>query len=64
MAVRYLRQLCFILLAPLAMSASAQTITLKVHHFLPPASTTHARFIVPWCEKIAKESSGKLKCQI
>jgi len=42
----------------------AQEITLKVHHFLPPPSPAHARLITPWCEKIAKESAGKLKCQI
>ncbi len=42
----------------------AQTVTLKVHHFLPPASTAHRNFIVPWCDKIAKESAGRLKCQI
>lgn len=44
--------------------ASAQVVTLKVHHFLPPGSTVHRNFIVPWCEKIAKESAGRLKCQI
>ncbi len=47
--------------APLA---QAQEITLKVHHFLPPMSTAHAKFIAPWCDKINKESGGKLKCQI
>ena len=64
MFARSVLYLCALILATLASSASAQTITLKVHHFLPPASTTHARFIVPWCDKIAKESAGKLKCQI
>ena len=43
---------------------SAQEITLKVHHFLPTHSTTHAQLIVPWCDKIQKESAGRLKCQI
>lgn len=47
-----------------ALAASAQTVTLKVHHFLPPGSTAHRNFIAPWCEKIAKESAGRLKCQI
>jgi len=42
----------------------AQEITLKVAHFLPPPSTAHAKLIVPWCDKIGKESGGKLKCQI
>jgi TRAP-type transport system periplasmic protein len=46
------------------LSASAQTITLKVHHFLPPGSTTHAKMLVPWCERIERESSGRLKCQL
>lgn len=45
-------------------SAMAQTVTLKLHHFLPPGSTAHAKFMQPWCDKIAKESNGKLKCQI
>lgn len=44
--------------------ATAQEVTLKVHHFLPPPSTAHAKFITPWCEKINKESGGRLKCQI
>lgn len=43
--------------------AQAQTV-LKVAHFLPPASPAHQKFIEPWCEKIAAESKGELKCQI
>jgi len=42
----------------------AQEITLKVHHFLPPPSPAHTKLITPWCDKINKESGGKLKCQI
>jgi TRAP-type C4-dicarboxylate transport system substrate-binding protein len=38
--------------------------TLKVHHFLPTGSTTHAKLIMPWCAKIEAESAGRLKCQI
>ena len=44
--------------------AHAQEVILKVHHFLPPPSTAHSKFITPWCDKIAKESAGKMKCQI
>ena len=44
--------------------AHAQEITLKVHHFLPPASNAHANLIAPWCDKVAKESNNRLKCQI
>lgn len=61
-----LKKIAFaITLACGAGAAPAQeVITLKVHHFLPPASTAHAKFIEPWCAKISKESNGKLKCQI
>ena len=45
-------------------SVLAQEVTLKVHHFLPPSSNAHANLIVPWCDKIAKESGNKMKCQI
>jgi len=45
-------------------AVAAEEIVLKVHHFLPPPSTAHAKFITPWCEKINKESAGRLKCQI
>ena len=45
-------------------AAQAQEVVLKVAHFLPPVSTMHAKVIVPWCDKIAAESQGKLKCQI
>jgi TRAP-type C4-dicarboxylate transport system substrate-binding protein len=44
--------------------ALAQEVTLKVHHFLPPGSNAHANLIVPWCDKIAKESGNRMKCQI
>jgi TRAP-type transport system periplasmic protein len=39
-------------------------VVLKVHHFLPPGSTTHAKLLVPWCERIEKEAAGRLKCQL
>ena len=45
-------------------TAQAQEIVLKVHHFLPPTSNAHARFIVPWCERIQRDSKNRLKCQI
>jgi TRAP-type transport system periplasmic protein len=51
-------------LLALAASAQAQQIVLKVHHPLPPTSTAHQKMLGPWCQKIAAESKGKLKCQI
>lgn len=53
-----------LLLAALAGGARAEEIVLKVHHFLPPTSTIHAKLLVPWCDRLAKESAGRLKCQI
>lgn len=51
-------------LASGASSAWAQEVTLKVHHFLPPGATSQKLLLGPWCEKIAKESANRLKCQI
>ncbi len=64
MALRLTRPFVLAAALLLAGAAAAQTVTLKVHHFLPPGSTAHAKFIVPWCDKVAKESAGRLKCQI
>jgi TRAP-type transport system periplasmic protein len=56
-----LAAVCILAISPVA---GAQVITLKVHHFLPTGSTTHAKMLVPWCERIERESAGRLKCQI
>ena len=44
--------------------AAPDAVTLKVSHFLPTSSNFHQQVLVPWCDKISKESGGKLKCQI
>ncbi len=51
-------------IAGLSSNAPAQEVTLKVHHFLSALSPAHTQLITPWCDKIAKESAGRLKCQI
>ncbi|MEI7785860.1 MAG: TRAP transporter substrate-binding protein, partial [Betaproteobacteria bacterium] len=48
----------------IAGSASAQTITLKVHHFLGPQSIQHTTMLKTWCDNIAKDSGNRLNCQI
>lgn len=53
-----------VLLGAATLPASAQEVTLKVHHFLPAGSYAQTMFIQPWCDKIAKESNQKMKCQI
>ncbi len=45
-------------------AARAQDVTLRIHHFLPPKSTIQALVFEPWCEKLGKESNGRIKCQI
>jgi TRAP-type C4-dicarboxylate transport system substrate-binding protein len=51
-------------LALCALSVHAQEVVLKIHHFLPPGATIQKLVFEPWCEKIGKESGGRLKCQI
>ncbi|MBW7862494.1 MAG: TRAP transporter substrate-binding protein [Rhodocyclaceae bacterium] len=46
------------------LTAQAQDVTLKVSHFLPPGSNIQQGVLEPWCAKIAKESNGRLKCQL
>jgi TRAP-type C4-dicarboxylate transport system substrate-binding protein len=47
----------------LAGPAGAQTVELKLSHFLPPNHTFH-KFALAWGEQLEKESGGKLKLQI
>ncbi len=44
--------------------AAQDVVTLKVAHFMPTSSNTQQKLILPWCDKINKESGGKLKCQV
>ncbi|ACM18568.1 TRAP proton/solute symporter, periplasmic substrate-binding protein [Geotalea daltonii FRC-32] len=52
------------LLVSVPAGAASDVVTLKVSHFLPTSSNFHQKILLPWCEKISKESGGKLKCQI
>jgi TRAP-type C4-dicarboxylate transport system substrate-binding protein len=47
-----------------AWAAQAQTVTLKVHHFLGPQSIQHTTMLKTWCDNIAKDSNNRLNCQI
>ncbi len=44
--------------------AWSQEVTLKFHHIWNPQAMASVRVIQPWCNKIAAESSNKLKCQV
>ncbi|MBL8309605.1 MAG: TRAP transporter substrate-binding protein [Burkholderiales bacterium] len=48
----------------LSLPLAAQEITLKVAHFWAPGAMAPTKVIQPWCDKINKDSGGKLKCQI
>ena len=48
----------------ITLPAQAQEVTLKVAHFWPPGAMAPTKVIQPWCDKINKDSGGKLKCQI
>ena len=47
-----------------ATRANAQEVTLKMHHFLPPVTVGHAKFLKPWADKVAAESNGRIKIDI
>ncbi|GAB6051648.1 TRAP transporter substrate-binding protein [Magnetospira thiophila] len=63
------RLLCAVALG-LAFAVSATTgttadpLTLKIHHFLPTSSTTHAKFLQVWAERVERQSGGRLTFRI
>lgn len=62
---RLTRAALAVLAATSLSGAMAQDVTtLKVHFFLPATSFANTLFITPWCDKIAKESANKMKCQL
>ena len=42
----------------------AQQVTLRLHQMLPPQATIPARALIPWAQKVEKESGGKIKVQL
>ena len=50
--------------ATITLPAVAQEIALKVHHFWAPTAMPPSKLLVPWCDKIAKDSNNRMKCQI
>ncbi len=47
-----------------SMPTLAQEVTLKFHHIWPPQAMAPVRVIAPWCDKVAAESAGRIKCQM
>jgi TRAP-type C4-dicarboxylate transport system substrate-binding protein len=51
-------------IASVGMAVHAQEVTLKVHHFLSATTFIQTGVFMPWCDKLAKESANRIKCQI
>ena len=47
-----------------ATAASAQEVTLRVHHFLPAQAPVPAQFIEPWAQKVMEESDGRIAVEV
>lgn len=50
-------------LASTSFAAEAE-FTFKLHHFLPPMSMAHQKFLQPWAEKIEQESEGRIDIEL
>lgn len=61
---RWMPAALMLLFAVTPAPAMAQTVTLKLSHFVPPVAPSHATFLAPWAAKVEKESGGRLKIQI
>lgn len=43
--------------------SQAQEVTLRMHTFIPPVANPGKTFLIPWAEKIGKDSGGRIKVQ-
>jgi TRAP-type C4-dicarboxylate transport system substrate-binding protein len=50
-------------MALLPRAARAQTATLRLHQFLPPPAVIPSKILVPWSERLAQASGGRLTIQ-
>jgi len=44
--------------------AAAQDFTFTLHHFLGPQAEAHAQMLVPWAERVAEASGGRVAIEI
>jgi TRAP-type C4-dicarboxylate transport system substrate-binding protein len=42
----------------------AQEVTLRVHTFMPPVANPYKHFLMPWADKVGKDSGGRIKVQL
>ncbi|MEO0357693.1 MAG: TRAP transporter substrate-binding protein [Pseudomonadota bacterium] len=50
--------------ASAATASFAQDVTLRVHHFMPEPSVLHANMLVPWAERLADASDGRIAMEL
>lgn len=48
----------------MTVTASAQEVTLTLHHFLGPKSPAQTKMMEPWAQKVEAESNGRIKVEI
>ena len=51
-------------LASVASVASAQDVTIRIHHFMSQRAPLHAKFLVPFAGRIAEASDGRIEVEI
>lgn len=44
--------------------ASAQEVTLTLHHLLSPKSLAHSQFLEPWAKRVEEQSGGRIQVKI
>ena len=44
--------------------AAAQEFTFTLHHFLGPQAPAHTRMLVPWAERVAEASGGRVAIEV
>lgn len=49
---------------PWAAPATAQAVTLRLHHFLPAPAPVPAEVFAPWAERLAEASDGRLVVEV
>jgi TRAP-type C4-dicarboxylate transport system substrate-binding protein len=45
-------------------SAAAQEFTFTLHHFLGPQAPAHTQMLVPWAERVAEASAGRVAIEV
>ena len=66
----YIRRTALAALAALStlampgLAQAQQTVTLRLHQFLPPQAVIPAQAIIPWAKKVEAESNGRIKVQL